>query len=134
MPEQAETSGNLADPRTCLHCGGPLPATATPRRVYCSPDCRFRHYVVLNPGPRAAVGTVVPLHWHVGGRHPLFLAGDIHAGYHRGDGCPPGCEGPGEGGWSTGIPVGREGLGPPDRPPSRPRRRAAEPTPIARDA
>jgi len=74
----------VSEPRRCAQCDGPLPATATDRRRYCSVQCRGRAYNQRNPPPDAypSASVRVRLHWHRGAG--TLLAGDVRAGYWRG--------------------------------------------------
>jgi hypothetical protein len=94
--------------RRCEQCQRALPASARSGRRFCSASCRYKAWDAANRY-EAAEEVPVRLHWHVDSR--TILRGDFHAGYWRGEGCPPECgiEAPG---YSVGVLEGREGIPP----------------------
>lgn len=108
--EVAETSV-----RRCAECETQLSAQSRSWRRFCSSRCRMRNWDAHNRPRFDAVVRKVRLHWHVGRPGGRLLWGNFDAGYWRGDGCPEECaRSIDPGGWSTGVPEGREGL-PPQR-------------------
>src|SRR5687767_4037741 len=38
-------------PRTCDHCGGPIPVTKRHGARFCKPSCRVNHHIKRRPAP-----------------------------------------------------------------------------------
>ena len=93
-----------AEIRRCQECGDPLPSTVTAARKFCSRQCNYRSWYRRTQRVEPPV-QLVRLHWH-----ELTMKGYKVAGYWRGEGCPEECPGAEPGTWTTGIPVGNEGL------------------------